>query len=727
MVNFPLSHLQKLLQDCQYKQVQTLLDNILCASPSVRVAYWYLGLAYLLQGEEEAAQLTWMMGLDNAATEAQGAEWTQELIAVLTQEAEQHESRGALEQAWLIRQHIQALDPDFLENWLDSFRLSLQLQRLDTNDIEAQVWQSHLAAEPGSVDPDQLFRLLNTALECALLDPWIFSFLDSCVPHIPPLLLLNRVMEAAMTAANSAHRKSIAIEYVKFCLRVDPNQVDIWTQLAVFSSDLGDFNQALLAAQEVLKRSQTVLDFIQSSNLMLQVLLSSGRHWSEALTFAQAQQDYMQALETEGIVLDRRSTYRLLTCTYFLPYLQDAPARNRALHNKIMALCQHSIQPLSPPTIQAQPSTPTPQPILRIGYLSHCLREHSVGWLARWLYQYHDPTQCELYTYFVAYRHHISDPLQNWYEERSHRSHKLDLDVSEIRQCIEQDQVDILVDLDSLTVDINCEVLAYKPAPIQVSWLGWDASGLPAIDYYLVDSHAVPDHAQSYYHEKLWRLPHSYLCVNGFEVGTPTLSRQSLELPQEAVIYFSSQSGYKRNPDNIQLQFSILQQVPNSYFLIKDINKNPEYMRSFFEEMATAAGVSLDRLRFLPMFPSSETHRACLGLVDIVLDTYPYNGATTTLETLWMGVPLVTRVGQQFSARNSYTFMMNAGVTEGIAWTDEEYVEWGIRLGTDEQLRKEVAWKLRQSRKSAPLWNGQQFTRDMEAAYRQMWERYCHS
>ncbi|MEB3273720.1 MAG: hypothetical protein VKJ85_08050, partial [Prochlorothrix sp.] len=118
---------------------------------------------------------------------------------------------------------------------------------------------------------------------------------------------------------------------------------------------------------------------------------------------------------------------------------------------------------------------------------------------------------------------------------------------------------------------------------------------------------------------------------------------------------------------------------------------------------------------------------ANLGIADVVLDTYPYNGATTTLETLWMGVPLVTRVGQQFSARNSYTFMMNAGVTEGIAWTDEEYVEWGIRLGTDEQLRKEVAWKLRQSRKSAPLWNGQQFTRDMEAAYRQMWERYCHS
>jgi len=103
---------------------------------------------------------------------------------------------------------------------------------------------------------------------------------------------------------------------------------------------------------------------------------------------------------------------------------------------------------------------------------------------------------------------------------------------------------------------------------------------------------------------------------------------------------------------------------------------------------------------------------------------FPYNGATTTLETLWMGIPLVTRVGQQFAARNSYAFMMNIGVTEGIAWTDEEYIEWGVRLGKDEALRQQVAWKLKASRQTSPLWNAKQFTRDMEAAFQQMWQRY---
>ena len=89
-----------------------------------------------------------------------------------------------------------------------------------------------------------------------------------------------------------------------------------------------------------------------------------------------------------------------------------------------------------------------------------------------------------------------------------------------------------------------------------------------------------------------------------------------------------------------------------------------------------------------------------------------------------MGIPLITRVGQQFAARNSYTMMINAGITEGIAWTDEEYVEWGVRLGKDEKLREQISWKLRQSRHTAPLWNGKQFTRDMEKAYEQMWQRY---
>ena len=121
------------------------------------------------------------------------------------------------------------------------------------------------------------------------------------------------------------------------------------------------------------------------------------------------------------------------------------------------------------------------------------------------------------------------------------------------------------------------------------------------------------------------------------------------------------------------------------------------------------------------MAETEAEHRANLDIADVVLDTYPYNRATTTMETLWM---CVTKAGQQFATRNSYTMMMNAGITEGIAWNDQEYIDWGIRLGTEENLRKQVFWKLKESRKTSPLCNAKQFTRDMENAYKQMLEIY---
>jgi predicted O-linked N-acetylglucosamine transferase (SPINDLY family) len=187
-----------------------------------------------------------------------------------------------------------------------------------------------------------------------------------------------------------------------------------------------------------------------------------------------------------------------------------------------------------------------------------------------------------------------------------------------------------------------------------------------------------------------------------------------------------TQKGYKRHQPHLYLQMKIIKEVPNSYLLVKG-DADPETTRVFFEEIAAEAGVDFSRIKFLPYARSEAVHRANLQVADVVLDTYPYNGATTTLETLWMGIPLVTRVGEQFSARNSYGMMVNAGITEGIAWTEEEYVEWGVRLGKDEKLRQQISWKLRQSRHTAPLWNAKQFTRDMETAYEQMWQRYLDS
>ena len=344
-----------------------------------------------------------------------------------------------------------------------------------------------------------------------------------------------------------------------------------------------------------------------------------------------------------------------------------------------------------------------------------------MGLLSRWLLHYHNREEFEIAVYCVNQpEDHIT---QKWFREQANIYRNLSRNVNNIVTQIEKDRIDILVDLDSLTFNLTNLVMALKPAPIQITWLGLDASGIPAIDYFIADPYVLPDDAQDYYQEKIWRLPITYLAVDGFEVGYPTLRREDLDIPEDAVVYFNVQSALKRNPYGIHLQMKILKQVANSYLLIKGTGEE-DIVREMFNSIAKKEGVSPTQLRFLERSPTPEIHRANLRIADVVLDTYPYNGATTTLETLWMGIPLVTRVGEQFAARNSYAFMLNVGVNEGIAWSDEEYIEWGVKLGTDEQLRQQVAWKLRQSRKSSPLWNAKEFTLEMEKAYRQMWVNY---
>ena len=427
--------------------------------------------------------------------------------------------------------------------------------------------------------------------------------------------------------------------------------------------------------------------------------------------------------------MDEVRTLRLLTPSFAIPHIKDSPADFRAIQNQVAQIFQANIQAFaqeqanrySRRIINNQGSRISTKP-LKIGYLSYALRNHSVGWLARWLFQHHNREKLEIHAYFVDYKL-VDDWLQEWYVNQASHAYKLGMNGMEIAEKIYQDEIDILIDLDSITLDISSEVMALKPAPIQVTWLGWDASGIPAIDYFIADPYVLPDLAQDYYTEKIWRLPQTYIAVDGFEVGVPTLRRDQLDIPADAVVYLSAQRGYKRHPETIRWQMKIIKEVPNSYFLIKGLSEE-EAIKKFFYEIAEEEGVECDRIRFLPQVALEATHRANLGIADVVLDTYPYNGATTTLETLWMCIPLVTRVGEQFAARNSYTMMVNAGITEGIAWTDEEYVEWGVRLGKDKALRDKIACQLKASRQTAPLWNAKQFTLEMEKAYEQMWQRY---
>lgn len=724
---------QSLIQGDYYKAA-SLYEQAIEAEPDIKSHYWHLGLMLLLQGQEMEAQTTWLLAIMEGEPE-QVEQWNGELMQVLAVEAERRSALADNSTAYLLRRHIREIQPSDINNLLHLIQLAIQLETFSGSELASLgVIQLLQEKQPGEVDVSHLMQLLQQVLDFDPLHSSSREFAEACLPHLGHLpKCFAVILVAAINVAYSLGQPAPAVKLAELCLRIDAEDLELLRHLAAFYQNSGDYVKAIEIAKKCysLVKPEALADRVYANHLVLRTLINAGGYWEETGVVIQRQDSLLHSLvEQQPILDDGAQISRVLLSTFFFPYFRDSLQQYREIQNQVAALCQWNLQNYvsdQADWYQKRRELPRKQihksdKRLKIGYISHCFRQHSVGWLARWLFEYHNRDRFEFYGYFVSYKQK-QDPLQEWYTRQFEIVHKMGIDSQKIAEQIYQDEIDILIDLDSLTLDISCEVMALKPAKIQATWLGWDASGIPEVDYFIADPYVLPDYAQDYYSEKIWRLPQTYIAVDGFEVGVPTLRREHLNIPSDAILYLSAQGGCKRHPDTVRMQMKILKAVPNSYLLIKGL-ADEEAIKSFFYQIVDEEGVDSDRLRFLPMVPSEAMHRANLGLADVVLDTYPYNGATTTLETLWMGIPLVTRVGEQFAARNSYTMMMNAGIGEGIAWTDEEYVEWGIRLGKNAALRQKIAWQLRQSHKTAPLWNAEQFTREMEKAYEEMWQIY---
>lgn len=714
---------QEFLLKNSYDQVASVYEQAIAVEPDVITHYWHLGLAYLLQAQEDAAQATWLLAIAQG-NEEETEQWAEELVQILNTEAQRQVDIDNFQASWLIRQHIREFAPTFINNLLYLIQLEIDLGYFTPEHLND--WQAAASLQQTSQEEVDLALLLQVIKKLLKFPtPETLAFVEACLPHYVqnPGIFIDTLMLAGVKLAYQTQRPDFAANLAELCLKLQPEHPEALKHLSCFYSNAGLHFQAIETAKRFFNICLTKPSQVQGSYLILRAIISAGS-WLEVESIAQPHKSLViDLVQNSSETLELNIANSVISSNYFLPYIQDQPQENRWLQNQIAQLFQESLQAANPALVQLPWSNSKEEGRpLKIGYIAHTLKGHSVGWLSRWLFYHYDHElfQTNLYLIYQSPEDH------QWFRDKVDFVYNFGSEPQAIATQIKVDQIDILVDLDSITLDITCQVMALKPAPVQVTWLGWDASGIPAIDYFIADPYVLPKNAQEYYSEKLWRLPHTYVAVDGFEVGVPTLRRDHLEIPSDAVFFLSAQQGYKRHPDTLRLQMQILKQVPNSYFLIKG-RADESTILEFFTHIAESEGVDPNRLRFLPRDPNEYVHRANLGIADVVLDTYPYNGATTTLETLWMGIPLVTRVGQQFAARNSYAFMMNVGVTEGIAWTDEEYVEWGVRLGKDPALRQQISWQLRQSRQTSPLWNGKQFTHEMEKAYKQMWQRYVEA
>ncbi|MEA5418665.1 O-linked N-acetylglucosamine transferase, SPINDLY family protein [Spirulina sp. CCNP1310] len=724
---------QALYQTGQYSEAISAYESAIQANPDIKRNYWYLGLVLLLIGQSEQAEATWLMGMWGGESE-EVEEWQNELITVLKEEAFYQEIKlEASEKSLKIREKIQELFPNSLENNLQILRLHLQAKTYASEKLNQANLLTLIEQNQTSFDH---FLFMAVIQEILNIDPTHEQLLELVALSIPCFKQSSYQTEYANLLGQSAknigyiqYQPEIAAALCEEALKLDPNNTELTASRAEFYQNGDQYHKGIEAAKQHLELVTTLADRIDGLKTLLKALVITGGRWEESTKVFQEQitllHEFVQ-VRPQDLTLEQIA--RLFNSYFFAPYFADQPAQTHRLLQQINQVCAENTahhaaerQTRYYQGYQERLKGRDPHRKLRIGYLSFCLRRHSVGWLARGLFEHHDPEKYDLYAYLVTMPTH-QESLQDWYISRVKTAFK-STNVKDLADAIFEDEIDILIELDSITVDTTCSVVMLKPAPIQVTWLGWDASGIPTIDYFIADDHVLPANAQDYYHEKIVRLPQSYIACDGFEVGLPTLRREDLEIPPEAIAYYSVQKGYKRHPDTMRLQLEIIKAVPGSYFLIKGSNDTEDMERAFLN-LADEVGVERDRLKFLAVDYSEPTHRANMLIADIVLDTYPYNGATTTMETLWMGIPLVTRVGEQFAARNSYTMLINAGVTEGIAHNAQEYVQWGIRYGTDPELRQSVHQKLQTARRTAPLWNGRQFASHMEAAYEQMWADY---
>jgi len=372
--------------------------------------------------------------------------------------------------------------------------------------------------------------------------------------------------------------------------------------------------------------------------------------------------------------------------------------------------------------IQPYPNDRAPERRLRIGYVSPDFREHVVGYNMLPLLACHDRDAFEIFCYAQVAR---ADALTERFRASAHHWRStVGLSHEQLAAQIREDGIDILVDLALHLARNRLPVFARKPAPVQVTFAGYPGStGLSTMDYRLSDPYLDPPGMDaSLYSEQTVRLPHSFWCYD--PVDCSDLSVNTLPAHANGFITFGCLSNFcKINDAVLRLWAKVLRAVPPSRLLLR-APVGSHRQRTL--ELLRQEGVVHERIEFV----SHQPRRKYLELyhrIDLGLDTLPYNGHTTSLDSFWMGVPVVTLVGQTIVGRAGLSQLMNLRLPELIATTPEQYIQGAVDLTNDLLRLAALRSTLRERMVQSPLMDAPRFARDIEAAYRTMWRRWCDS
>ena len=361
---------------------------------------------------------------------------------------------------------------------------------------------------------------------------------------------------------------------------------------------------------------------------------------------------------------------------------------------------------------------------LKVGYISADFNNHSVGYFFEPLLKSHDKGSIEIYCYYNNAR--ADDTTKRLMEESEHWRSIVGMNDKDVVNLIRKDSIDILVDLVGHTANNRLTVFTYKPAPIQVTWLGYpNTTGLSAIDYRFTDDVVDPiGRTDDLHSEKLIRLQNGFLCYQGDKLLPPNSALPCLK--REHITFGSFNNLSKVTHQVVKIWSKILQSVPNSHLLLKSKQLSDAKTKSRYIEMFRHEGIPENRLELYSWLPGKEEHMELYNSIDIGLDPFPYNGTTTTCEALWMGVPVITMFGNLHAGRVGASIMTHANLENLIAMGTDEYVNMAVKYANNTDYLVKLRNELRSKILRSALCDNNAFAKNIEKAYQEMYGQYLH-
>ena len=359
---------------------------------------------------------------------------------------------------------------------------------------------------------------------------------------------------------------------------------------------------------------------------------------------------------------------------------------------------------------------------IKIGYFSTDFNNHPVGKLTAELYELHDRKKFEIHAFsFGLDKKDETNTRIRKGVDHFHDVHRIsDIDLVKLARSLE---IDIAIDLTGYTAQNRAEIFAMKVAPIQINYLGYTSTtGADYMNYLIADKTIIPEKNKKYYSEKIVYLPNNYMVNESkVKVSEKLFIRKDVGLPAEGFVFCCFNTHFKISPITFAGWMRILKAVDGSVLWL--LPKNENAVKNLKKE-AKKHGIDESRLIFAPSLDLNEDHLSRQKLADLFLDTLPYNAHITASEALRMGLPVLTCMAQAFSGRVAASLLKAVNLSEMITTTQEQYERLAIELATNPEKLKIIKNKLANNLPTAPLYDTPLFTKNLEAAYQVMYEKY---